>query len=73
MRHASADHFQEAANFPDWGKMAFRDFPKKPWAEMLPNASDAAQELVNSLVRYESGERLSAQKVSGLDESKKNC
>lgn len=45
--------------------MAFRDFPKKAWIELLPNASEAARDLVNSLVRYESAERLSAQEVSG--------
>ena len=57
---------QEAATYPDWGKMEFRVFPPRSWTEILPDASIAAKDLVSRLVRYESGDRLSAAKVSGV-------
>lgn len=48
---------------PDWGKMAFREFPPKPWADLLPKASEEGRDLVSKLVRFQSKERLSAAKV----------
>lgn len=57
---------QEAATYPDWGKMEFRVFPPRSWTEMLPDASTAAKDLVSRLVRYETGNRLSAVEVSGV-------
>ena len=51
---------QEAATYPDWGKMEFYSYPPKDWAELLPKASERARDLVSKLVRYESRDRLSA-------------
>lgn len=55
---------QEAAGFPDWGKVQFIDFPVKSWSTLLPCTTDVEQDFVAQLVRYESGDRLSAVKVS---------
>jgi len=55
---------QEAHNFPDWGKFEFREYPAKPWTEILPAVPDAASDLVGKLVQYESTWRLSASDVS---------
>lgn len=54
---------QEAAEFPDWGKMQFYEYPAKPWSELLPKASQSARDLVSKLVQYESGRRMSASEV----------
>lgn len=54
---------QEAANFPDWGKMDFHEFPPRSWTELLPHAPEDAVDLVSKLVRYESSERLPAAEV----------
>ncbi|KAL8925338.1 MAG: hypothetical protein Q9172_002269 [Xanthocarpia lactea] len=35
----------EARTFSDWGKMSFYMYPPKPWAEILPNASESARDL----------------------------
>ncbi len=43
--------------------MHFYDFLPKPWSELLPNASESARDLVSRLVRYESGQRISALEV----------
>ncbi|KAK5022578.1 mitogen-activated protein kinase, partial [Cryomyces antarcticus] len=50
----------EAAQFPDWGKMRFHDFPRREWDAILPTASESARDMVAKLVRYESGRRLTA-------------
>ncbi|KAI4106216.1 MAG: hypothetical protein L6R37_002303 [Teloschistes peruensis] len=50
----------EAKNFPDWGKMQFHVYEARKWEEVLPAAEEEARDLVGKLVRYESGERLSA-------------
>ncbi|TKA77982.1 hypothetical protein B0A49_02510 [Cryomyces minteri] len=50
----------EAARFPDWGKMQFHDFPRREWDIILPTASESARDMVATLVRYESGQRLTA-------------
>ncbi|KAK8206730.1 mitogen-activated protein kinase [Zalaria obscura] len=51
----------EAATFPDWGKMAFYEYPQKPWSEILPDTMTEARDLVASMVKYESKARLSAE------------
>lgn len=56
----------ESSGFPDWGKMAFQDFPAKPWSDLLPRASPSARDLVSNLVCYESSLRLSAEDVRDL-------
>ncbi|KAI9710859.1 MAG: hypothetical protein M1812_007311 [Candelaria pacifica] len=56
----TTDTWPEAAMYPDWGKMDFRLFPQKAWSELLPNAPTSSRDLVSQLVRYESGDRLSA-------------
>ncbi|RPA92824.1 kinase-like protein [Choiromyces venosus 120613-1] len=53
----------EAANFSDFGKICFNDFPTQKWEDILPDAPQAARELVSELVVYESGRRLSASEV----------
>lgn len=58
---------QEAAQFPDWGKMQFYEYPPKPWSGLLPNASESARDLVSKLVQYESGRRMSAAEVRPKD------
>ena len=55
--------FQEAATFPDWGKMNFRQYPPKPWSEVLEGADLAAVDFVSSLVVYESTHRLAARQA----------
>jgi len=40
--------------------MNFRQYPSKPWQEILPGADAEAINLVSSLVVFESGRRLSA-------------
>lgn len=55
---------QEAVQFSAWGKIEFHTFPPKPWSEILTHASEDARDLVSRLIRYESGDRLSADAVS---------
>lgn len=57
---------QEAASFPDWGKVQFIDFPPQSWQDMLPGTSDVEQDVISKLVRYESAERLEAAQVSAF-------
>ncbi|EEH08614.1 serine/threonine-protein kinase pctaire-3 [Histoplasma capsulatum G186AR] len=45
---------------PDWGKIQFKEYPPKPWTEILSGASSNGRDLVSKLVQYESSERLSA-------------
>jgi len=61
--HLAEDSIQEAASFPDWGKMEFYKFPPKPWAELLPSVPTDAVDLVKKLLRYQSSERLAAAEV----------
>lgn len=55
---------QEAAKFPDWGKVQFYEYPEEHWGKLLPRVSEEGQDLVSELVRYESGARMTALKVS---------
>ena len=55
---------QEAAKFPDWGKMKFYEYPPKPWTEILPETADNVRDLVSKLIRYQSTDRLKATEVS---------
>lgn len=55
---------QEAAKFPDWGKMQFHEYPEEHWGKLLPRVPEEGQDLVSELVRYESGARMTALKVS---------
>ncbi|KAF2244530.1 kinase-like protein [Trematosphaeria pertusa] len=50
----------EAESLPDWGKVQFHEYPAQSWSALLPSVSDVEQELVSKLVRYESGERMTA-------------
>lgn len=59
----SVETWPEAAKFPDFGKILFHQFPKKSWEELLPEAVEEVRALVEGLLVYESGERLSAQQV----------
>ncbi|KAI9801439.1 MAG: hypothetical protein M1833_002671 [Piccolia ochrophora] len=54
------DVWPEAASFSDWGKMDFREYPQRPWADLIPKVDDDARDLVSKLVRYESASRLRA-------------
>lgn len=55
--------WQEAATFPDWGKMNFRKYAGQTWREILPHADDDGIDLVSSLVVFESRGRLSAREA----------
>jgi hypothetical protein len=55
---------QEAAKFPDWGKVQFYEYPEEHWGKLLPRVSEEGQDLISELVRYESGARTTALKVS---------
>ncbi|KAL4939390.1 hypothetical protein BDV06DRAFT_199079 [Aspergillus oleicola] len=50
----------ETAKLPDWGKIEFYKYPPKSWDEILQGSSSNGRDLVSKLVRYESGQRLSA-------------
>ncbi|KAL8824815.1 MAG: hypothetical protein Q9191_004799 [Dirinaria sp. TL-2023a] len=50
----------EARNYDAWGKFGFKQYDAKPWAQLLPDASDEARDLVSQLVRFESASRLAA-------------
>ncbi len=54
---------QEAKSFPDWGKMAFYEYPAKSWEEVLPQASKESRNLVRRMVTYESADRMTAAEV----------
>ncbi|GLA24298.1 hypothetical protein AnigIFM63604_011892 [Aspergillus niger] len=53
----------ETQCLPDWGKVEFYKYPGKQWDEILRGASTKARGLVSELVRYESGQRLSAKEA----------
>lgn len=53
----------EASSFRDWGKMAFREYPKRAWQEVLEGVTDEGIRVVDGLVRYDSGQRLSGEEV----------
>lgn len=56
---------QSASQLPDWNKMSFTQYPRKPWEEILGPGVDAqARDLVAGLVRFESAERITAREVS---------
>lgn len=50
----------EASSLPDWGKVQFYEYPTQSWDILLPQLSEQERDVVDSLVRYESGNRLSA-------------
>ncbi|MCJ1380946.1 hypothetical protein MMC17_004055 [Xylographa soralifera] len=56
----TTDSWPEAAQLPDWGKMRFYEYPPRPWEEVMPDTKQAARELVEKLVRYQSIDRLTA-------------
>ncbi|PZD27643.1 SPS1, serine threonine protein kinase [Pyrenophora tritici-repentis] len=57
------DVWPEAAGFRDWGKVQFHEYPPQDWAVLLPKLSEVERDLVGSLVKYESGARMSAARV----------
>lgn len=63
----------ECVEMPDWGKMHFVKYPAKGWDEILPGAEEQGRELVKQLVRFESGNRLSAEEVSILVINREVC
>ncbi|PGH28874.1 CMGC/CDK protein kinase [[Emmonsia] crescens] len=50
-------------DLPDWDKIQFKEYPAKPWTEILSGASSNGRDLVSKLVRYESSDRLSAAEI----------
>ncbi|KAI5797981.1 kinase-like domain-containing protein [Peziza echinospora] len=48
---------------PDFGKIQFRDFPRRRWEDVVPQAPEAAIRLIDSLVRFEGSERISAEEA----------
>jgi cyclin-dependent kinase len=69
----NANFSQEARSLPDWGKMAFVQYPPRPWTDVLPHASPDAIELVQRLVTYESGHRMKADEVSPSSTVTNSC
>ena len=55
---------QEARGLPDWGKMAFVQYPPRVWTDILPHAPPDAIELIQRLITYESGDRMKANEAS---------
>ena len=54
---------------PDWGKMAFRNYPAKPWRTILPGVKEEeALDLVSGLVRYEMSQRMGAEQALAVVE-----
>ncbi|KAL6707641.1 mitogen-activated protein kinase [Coniothyrium glycines] len=53
----------EAADLPDWGKVQFYEYPTQPWSVLLPGLEEMERNIVDSLVKYESGARMSASEV----------
>ncbi|KAI4109581.1 MAG: hypothetical protein LQ339_001694 [Xanthoria mediterranea] len=53
----------EAGTFSDWGKMSFHMYPSKSWAEILPQASEPARDLVGRLLVYQSSDRMAAREA----------
>lgn len=51
---------QSAAKCPDWGKMTFKDFPRKSWDEILPGVEGEEVAFVEALLKYEAGARMTA-------------
>lgn len=49
-----------AQKYPDWGKVRFKEFPAKPWKEILPGAPKAAIDFVSRTVCYEPTKRMTA-------------
>jgi hypothetical protein len=45
--------------------MNFKQYPSKPWADILPGASSDAIDLVQNLVIYEYGRRLRPEEALG--------
>jgi cyclin-dependent kinase len=43
--------------------MQFWEFPRQEWEVLLPGAEEVEWDLVSKLVRFESGERLTAEQV----------
>lgn len=41
-------------------------YPSRSWAEILPQASEPARDLVGGLVVYQSSDRMAAEEVSSL-------
>ncbi|MCJ1455597.1 hypothetical protein MMC28_005952 [Mycoblastus sanguinarius] len=54
------EKWPEVKNFADWGKMNFKEYLAKSWADILPHASEMGRDLVASLVKYQSTDRMSA-------------
>lgn len=46
--------------------MSFHEYPAKPWTETLPRATEWERDLIGGLLRYESGERMTAKDVGIL-------
>ncbi|KAG8624070.1 hypothetical protein KVT40_009046 [Elsinoe batatas] len=65
------DLWPEARGFPDWGKMAFKEYESRPWSAILPKASVESRDFVSKLVCYESKTRLIA--ADALDHQLLKC
>ena len=59
----NARSWPESQHLPDWGKMTFAEFLPRSWEEILPNVEEGERDLVDKLVKYESGHRLKAAQV----------
>ncbi|KAL1960871.1 hypothetical protein VTO42DRAFT_5854 [Malbranchea cinnamomea] len=56
----NTETWPSAKTLPDWGKIDFKEYPAKPWEEILRDAPPDGRDLASKLLRFESSERLSA-------------
>lgn len=54
-----------AREMPDWGKMRFTVYPRKPWEGILPGCGYVERDLVARLVVFEAGGRIRAEEALG--------
>ncbi|MCJ1432291.1 hypothetical protein MMC27_001647 [Xylographa pallens] len=47
----TTESWPEAAQLPDWGKMRFYEYPRRPWGEVIPDIEQTARELVEKLLK----------------------
>ncbi|OAL63220.1 CMGC/CDK protein kinase [Trichophyton rubrum] len=52
------DIWPSAKGLSDWGKIEFKQYPPKPWEEILNGVLQNGRDLVQQLVRYESKDRI---------------
>ncbi|KAK2740182.1 hypothetical protein FQN57_006193 [Myotisia sp. PD_48] len=57
------DSWPSAKLLPDWGKIEFKQYPARPWEEILCGAPSNGVDLTRQLLQYESKDRMTASEV----------